>query len=273
MMTIKALVLSTTILLLTVPASAQPPGTYLGWPLLDAIVEKADKIGLSPAQVESIDRLSADFLRESIRRQADAQMAWLDAVVLLRADPADPAKPIDMARAEAKLREIERITTEWQIAELRAVEAGKAQLTADQRAKLASLLADDDPASAARDTSRGPGSPGGHPGAPHPGGPHPGGPGGPHPAPPGGPHPGPTPPGPHIGHPVRPGAHGGPFFVVGPSFWWSPYWTPPSPYWYPPPAYTYEQPAYYWYYCPSAQAYYPAVQTCDQPWVLVPATP
>jgi len=25
----------------------------------------------------------------------------------------------------------------------------------------------------------------------------------------------------------------------------------------------------YWYYCPRSRAYYPYVQTCDQPWVPV----
>jgi hypothetical protein len=29
----------------------------------------------------------------------------------------------------------------------------------------------------------------------------------------------------------------------------------------------------YWYWCPSARAYYPWVQTCDAPWEPVPATP
>ena len=29
----------------------------------------------------------------------------------------------------------------------------------------------------------------------------------------------------------------------------------------------------YWYYCPSAQTYYPNVPTCPEPWVKVPPTP
>lgn len=74
--------------------------------------------------------------------------------------------------------------------------------------------------------------------------------------------------------------------VVGPSFWWG----PPYPY-YPPPYYAYppppvivqEPPVYiqpqpapppsYWYYCPSAQAYYPNVQTCPEAWIQVPPRP
>lgn len=94
------------------------------------------------------------------------------------------------------------------------------------------------------------------------------------------------------------GVRGHVFIGVGPAFWWG----PPYPYWYyphwyyPPPYYVYspppvivEQPPVYtqqpplppapaqppppqsyWYYCPSAQAYYPSVQTCPEAWVKVP---
>jgi hypothetical protein len=43
------------------------------------------------------------------------------------------------------------------------------------------------------------------------------------------------------------------------------------------PGYAYSPPAYsapvssYWYYCPSAGAYYPDVPACPEPWVPVPA--
>ena len=82
---------------------------------------------------------------------------------------------------------------------------------------------------------------------------------------------------------------GGAVFVgVGPAFWWGPaypYWYPPPPYWYPPYPPTQvivEQPTTYvqqqteppasvsWYYCPSAQGYYPQVQSCPEAWVKVP---
>lgn len=95
----------------------------------------------------------------------------------------------------------------------------------------------------------------------------------------------------------RRGWHGGPgvrthvFVGVGPAFWWGP---PHSYYWYyPPPYYVYSPPAViveeppiyvqqpapppapqsYWYYCVSAKAYYPTVQTCPEAWVKVPPRP
>jgi len=68
---------------------------------------------------------------------------------------------------------------------------------------------------------------------------------------------------------------------AGPAFWWG----PPYPYWgYYPPAYYYppppvvvqappvyvEQPTQsYWYYCRSANAYYPNVQSCPEAWLKV----
>jgi len=30
------------------------------------------------------------------------------------------------------------------------------------------------------------------------------------------------------------------------------------------------EPSAYWYYCPSAQAYYPQTATCQEPWIKVP---
>ena len=87
------------------------------------------------------------------------------------------------------------------------------------------------------------------------------------------------------------GVQGHVFIGVGPAFWWG----PPYPYWwyYPPPYYVYSSPPVivqqppvyiqqqpppappqsYWYYCPSAQAYYPSVQTCPEAWVKVPPRP
>ena len=78
--------------------------------------------------------------------------------------------------------------------------------------------------------------------------------------------------------------------VVPTYAWWHrPWgWGPPYPYWYypryyvvappppvivetPPPVYVQpEPPQGYWYYCPSAQAYYPNVQTCPEAWTQVP---
>ena len=113
----------------------------MGRPLISMMLHHRDELGLSAAQVESLDRLRTDFMREAIRRQADQKIARLDLMALLRPDPADPVKAVDMAQVESKVREIEKLRADMQVARIRTIEAGKAQLTPDQRAKLAALLA------------------------------------------------------------------------------------------------------------------------------------
>jgi hypothetical protein len=103
---------------------------------------------------------------------------------------------------------------------------------------------------------------------PHPSGPRPGSHPGPAPH-----HPGPAPyhPGPGWHHPApaphrfehhRPFGHSH-FTIVAPPLWWEPYGAYPAPT--PAPA--------YWYYCQSANAYYPYAPSCPEPWVVVPAVP
>jgi len=113
----------------------------MGRPLISMLLHHRDELGLSAAQVESLERLRTDFRREAIRRQADQRIARLDLMVLLRPDPADPAKAVDMAKVESKIREIEKMRADMQVARIRTIEAGKAQLTPDQHAKLTALLA------------------------------------------------------------------------------------------------------------------------------------
>ena len=258
------------------PAQTQSPAA--AWrdqtlPLIEAILIQRAALGLSPAQVEGFKRLAVDFAREVIRRQADRQIALLDLVTMLEPDPTDPAKPVDVSRVEPRIREVERIGGDLELARLRAIEAGKAQLTAEQRAKLGVLLAGDDPPDppdvtpVAAHPGGGPpgaGAPGHPPGGGAPGHPPGGGPPG-HP-PGGGPGPG-HPPGWHGApgwhHPGYPGYRGGVYVGVWPWYWWGYY---PGPMVAPLPA-----PPSYWYFCPSYGAYYPDVPSCPEPWVLVPA--
>jgi hypothetical protein len=49
---------------------------------------------------------------------------------------------VDMAKVEAKVREIERLRGDIRLARIRSIEKGKAQLSAEQRRKLQELEAD-----------------------------------------------------------------------------------------------------------------------------------
>lgn len=71
-----------------------------------------------------------------------------------------------------------------------------------------------------------------------------------------------------VGHPGHPRFVRGPrgFVVVAPGFgWW-----PGYPYYGVAPSYE-PTPSGYWYYCSSAGAYYPYVESCPEPWVPVPS--
>ena len=105
-------------------------------PLITLMLAYRQELGLSPAQVQELDRLRADFQREAIKRDADLKVAEMDLAALLKADSAD------MAKVEAKAREIERLRADLRLGRICAIEQGKALLTAEQRAKLGTLLAE-----------------------------------------------------------------------------------------------------------------------------------
>ena len=87
----------------------------------------------SPQQVSSLQQMGMDAARAGIKRRADEQLARLDLMSLMRAEP------VDMAKVEAKVRDMERLKADGLIARIRTNEAAKAQLSADQQEKLKSL--------------------------------------------------------------------------------------------------------------------------------------
>jgi Spy/CpxP family protein refolding chaperone len=91
------------------------------------------ELGLSPQQVSSLQQMGMDAARAGIKRRADVQLARLDLMSLMRAEP------VDMAKVEAKIRDIEKLKADGAIGRIRTNEAAKAQLTPDQREKLKTL--------------------------------------------------------------------------------------------------------------------------------------
>ena len=126
-------------------------------PLISLMLGYRQELGLSGQQVEALERLRADFQREGIRREADIRVAEMDLTGLLRG-----TGPVDLVQAEGKVREVERLRADLRVARLRVIEQGKAQLSAEQREKLASLLADGLPLPPRHGGAppRGPGQPG-----------------------------------------------------------------------------------------------------------------
>jgi hypothetical protein len=109
-------------------------------PLISLMLSHREKLGLSADQVRQLERLRDDFQRESIRKDADQRIAELDLERLLE------GPSVDMARVEAKIREIEKLRADLRLARIRAVEKGKEQLTPEQRAKLQDILGEASPA-------------------------------------------------------------------------------------------------------------------------------
>ena len=111
-----------------------------GRPLFGLVMRHRQELGLTPAQVESFQKLATDVRRDAIKREADMKLARVDLGTLLRPDPANPGKTVDLALAEAKVREIERARGDMMMSRLRAMEQGRALLTPEQRAKLVTLI-------------------------------------------------------------------------------------------------------------------------------------
>jgi Spy/CpxP family protein refolding chaperone len=114
------------------------PGRMMGdpteRPLITMMLHHRAELGLTPEQVTRLEAIRGEFAREAIRRGADIRIAELDLRTLLEQDP------VDLAKAEAKTREVAQLRADLRIARLRAVEQGKAVLTAEQRARLQSML-------------------------------------------------------------------------------------------------------------------------------------
>jgi Spy/CpxP family protein refolding chaperone len=105
-------------------------------PIIAFMLRNREKLDLSDAQVKNLEQLRSDFQKESIRKDADLRVAEMDLSTLLGAEK------VDMAKVEAKIREIERLRGDLRIARVRTIQKGKDQLTADQRKKLQELLAE-----------------------------------------------------------------------------------------------------------------------------------
>ena len=107
-----------------------------GKPIISIMLSHRQDLDLTPAQVQELERLRAEFQRSAIRGDADLRVAEMDLEMLLKAEP------VQLGKVEAKIREIERIRGDLRFGRIRAIEQAKSQLTPDQRKRLAGLLAD-----------------------------------------------------------------------------------------------------------------------------------
>lgn len=116
------------------------PGHHRAWhrhqrPLISFMLEHRDDLALTPEQVRRLEQIRNDFQAQAKQTVATLRSSRSELRQFLAADA------VDMARVEEKVRDIERLRGDLTIARLRAVEEGKAQLTTEQRARLAALIA------------------------------------------------------------------------------------------------------------------------------------
>ena len=108
--------------------------------VMHVIARCQDELELSDAQRSQLAWLGVEFVDDTLRLEEEREAAMEALSEIVRPDPRDPARPVDVAAAEVKIRAIERVVSEQQLAALRAVEASKALLTPTQRARLPQLL-------------------------------------------------------------------------------------------------------------------------------------
>ena len=114
--------------------STSPAPSPTERPLITFILDHREQLALTPEQATRLETLRQEFTRESIRRDADLRIAEMDLTALLG------QSPLDQAKVEAKIRELEKLRADLRIARIRTLEQGRAVLTPEQRTKLQALL-------------------------------------------------------------------------------------------------------------------------------------
>jgi Spy/CpxP family protein refolding chaperone len=102
-------------------------------PWISIMLDHRDDLGLSDEQVGKLFSLRDGFEKEVRAKSAEIQKAEQEFGQLVAQEP------LDLAKAEAKLKEIEAMRTALRLGRLKTIEAGKGLLTPEQRKKLGTL--------------------------------------------------------------------------------------------------------------------------------------
>lgn len=104
-------------------------------PLLSLALRHRTGLALSEDQAKTLEGLVDRFRKEGEQRAGDIEAAERDLAALLKQEPTD------LAKVEAKVREIEAVRANLRIARIKTIAEGRAALTPEQRQKLEALLA------------------------------------------------------------------------------------------------------------------------------------
>lgn len=91
-------------------------------------------LDLNKKQKAGIWEIKTGLMKNKIRKKADLRIAALELHELLNADK------VDMNKVEAKIKELEGLKSSMLLSKIKAVEAVKSKLTAEQRAKLEDMM-------------------------------------------------------------------------------------------------------------------------------------
>ena len=105
-------------------------------PLISMMLHWKDQLALTAEQERSLRELRATFGKEAIRRTSEIDVAELELRELLEQEK------VNLAQVEAWTKKIALLRADQRLARIKTIEAGKAQLTAEQQRKLEGLSHD-----------------------------------------------------------------------------------------------------------------------------------
>jgi Spy/CpxP family protein refolding chaperone len=103
-------------------------------PLITLILWHARDLSLTPAQIQTLDRLRDDYQRQTELQSAELRQTEQELQQLFGREP------LDLAQVEARMRKMEALRTDLRMSRIKTIEQGKAVLTPEQWRKLQPLL-------------------------------------------------------------------------------------------------------------------------------------
>jgi predicted nucleic acid-binding Zn-ribbon protein len=100
---------------------------------LSLILKLQEKLNLSTEQIEKLKKLQSEFRKETLKENAELQVAEIELDELQLQDP------LDLEKVNAKLKQIEAFKTNLRLAYIQTIENGKALLKPEQQKNLQSF--------------------------------------------------------------------------------------------------------------------------------------
>lgn len=110
------------------------PGTTEQLPLITLILWHARDLSLTPAQIQTLNRLRSDYQRHTEAHTAELQRTEQELQQLFGKEP------LDLAQVEVRMRKLDALRTDLRMSRIRTIEQGKATLTPEQWRELQPVL-------------------------------------------------------------------------------------------------------------------------------------